>query len=310
MKQLKIPCQVYGKQLGAARRRSSYHVIVCAAELDEYQARITQELNFQWLCLPSRQQEPYRDVWYFLVLDEQRGLLCHFQDAGFDPRPHVLRRTVGLLQRAQHADFLAQLQRSNPSQLSGDVSPEGTWSVHIEETEGVEGRASARESFDWRTSLLQAGSPETYSLTRLRESSTSSTRQTGRIMRAITSIFTSPTLRPYLPHILCLIIGILLSLFLIPSGSDAPSAPTDAAASASRAVALHGHDDGHISRELARLSQRVGQLHALQSALGDMHDATQRDVESFYREYREHLSPGQRRQVEALKETLPSQRSN
>ncbi len=304
MKQLQIPCQVYGKQLGAARS-SCYHVIVSAAELDEYQVRITQELNFQWLCLPARQQEPYRDVWYFLALDEQRGLLCQFQDAGADPRPHVLRRTVGLLQRAHHADFLAELQSIKPSQLSGDVSAEGIWSVHIEESEGIEGKASAPPPFDWRTSLLQAGSPETYSLTRLRESSASSTRQTGRIKRAITTIFTSPTLRPYLTHILCLIIGILLSLFLISSGSgDAPSAPTAAAAPTSRVVLQHERDDDLTSRELARLSQRVGQLHALQRALGDMREAMQRDVESFYREYREYLSPGQRRQVETLKETL------
>ncbi len=151
---LTLPAQVYGKQKGI--EKAPYETLSTAPELEALAAEIQRTLSFQWLGDGSSDRLP--EVWYLYLLPSSpnQALLCRFEDVGADPRPHTLRRTVGLCTR-EHATLLAAIRNGKARDINTALHTHGQWMLEYEDCSG-------KEFSEWKSGFLQEGATGSYEL--------------------------------------------------------------------------------------------------------------------------------------------------
>ncbi len=214
MMQIKLPCEIFGKH--ELESRSGFHVLACSDLLKKHQSLISESFHFQWLCDPRCTDTIYPRVWFFFPLSSTEGLLVLFEDAGSDPRPHALRRTVGLCERRQCHDLLSALKSGNEPRFKLN-EVDAIWEFEIDS-----GKES--HSFAWEQGYLQCGNKSSYHLSvpaRAVKDQAADTRETA-------SLLTSKPL--YLSHLAAMILGGVIALMtssLLSSDAQESNTPPD-----------------------------------------------------------------------------------
>lgn len=156
MKAYQLPCLRYGKA-----RDGQYDTLTCAGELMPYRNRI-REIEFQW---KAGEEEAYPPVWYLHVLPGgSYGLLMRFTDAGAEGdirhRPHTLLKEVALCRKDSHLEIATAVSRGT---VPRNECLGTSWRFEVDDTAEVQPSC-------WRTGVLSAGSPGTYTIKAIKSS--------------------------------------------------------------------------------------------------------------------------------------------
>ncbi len=284
MIQIELPCELYGKSSADLAR--GFHVICCSSQLKKWEGDISKIFDFQWLSDASYAHHTYPQVWYFLPLTPNLGLLALFEDAGSDPRPHVMRRVVALCERAKSHDLLTALKAGNVPRYTIDQG-RAVWALEIQ-------RAKPDTVFPWSQCYLQLGDESCY---RLKINGYNQNQY-------ITSAPKKLDLKPYITHAAFFLLGaIMLACGMSIFDDDQQESRQGAFSESSSRTSLQQQYNSLI-HDAEELLSAHKQQEEKQARLSER-------LHAFYQYSGHHLSLAQREQLEqfiTLFETLSADR--